>query len=211
MQSIFFEIGFIVVLATILGGVIKYLKQPLVLAYILTGVLVGLLGFSDVGSPETLTFFSHLGIAFLLFIVGLELDPSELKKIGKSSLAIGLVQIVITFALGFGLAILMKFSLIASFFLAIAMTLSSTIIVIKLLVEKNDLNSLYGRIAVAVLVIQDMVAVLVLIFLSGLAGEGVSALTFLLTMVKAAIFFFAVYLFVTEVLQKAFKFLSNSP
>ena len=80
MQSIFFEVGFIVVLATILGGFVKYLRQPLVLAYIFTGVLVKILGFSHVGSPETLSFFSHLGIAFLLFIVGLELNPRELKE-----------------------------------------------------------------------------------------------------------------------------------
>ena len=178
MQSIFFEVGFIVVLATILGGFVKYLRQPLVLAYILTGVLVKILGFSNVGSPETLSFFSHLGIAFLLFIVGLELNPDELKEMGKKSLFLGIGQIVITFGLSFILCFLLQFNLISSFFIAISLTFSSTIIVVKLLIEKNDLTSVYGRIAVAILLVQDLVAVLVLVFLSGLTGEGISFWTF---------------------------------
>lgn len=211
MQSIFFEIGFIIVLATILGGVAKFLRQPLVLAYILTGFLVKILGFSEVGSPETLNFFSHLGIAFLLFIVGLELNPSELIEMGKKSFVIGLLQVGISFILGFLLSLGLGFSGIEAFFVSIALTFSSTIIIVKLLLEKNDLNSLSGRLTVAILLLQDVVAIFVLIFLSGFSGEGLSLGIFLLTFLKAMIFFVLVYLFSQEILQKIFHFLSSSP
>ncbi len=210
MQSIFFEVGFIVVLATILGGAVRYLRQPLVLAYIITGVIVKLLGFDQVGSPETLTFFSHLGIAFLLFIVGLELNPSDLKEMGKASLVIALFQIAITFIFSLATAAILGFSTLSCLFIALSLTFSSTIIVIKLLIEKNDITSLYGRIGVAILLIQDMVAVVVLIFLAGLGGEGGSVVTFFLTLVKAVVFFALVYFFSREILHKVFKFLADS-
>jgi Kef-type K+ transport system membrane component KefB len=95
--SIFVELGLIIIFSTILAGILKMLKQPILIGYIISGILLGPLIFNIIQASDVVNLFSHLGIAFLLFIVGLHLNPRILRKLGKVSLVAGIGQVIFTF------------------------------------------------------------------------------------------------------------------
>ncbi|MEX2007472.1 MAG: cation:proton antiporter [Candidatus Levyibacteriota bacterium] len=195
MGNIFFEITVIICLAAFLSLIFRFLRQPPILAYILTGVILGPLGFLHLQGGEVLRSLSEIGITLLLFMLGLELKFSELKSVGKVSLIIGLGQVIFTSAVGYFISIALGFSQITSFYLSIALAFSSTIIIVKLLSDKKDLNSLYGKISVGFLLVQDFVAIIALIFLSGFtAGDSLSPASFIVLTLKAVVLFAAVIL-----------------
>lgn len=172
MEPIILNLSFLILIALGLAFVARFLRQPIILAYIVTGALVAYFGFFDVQDQEAFHVFADLGIMFLLFLVGLEISLNSLKVSGKTSVLVGLGQIAFTFGVGFAIAILLGFAPLPASYIAIALTFSSTIIIIKLLSDKKDLNSLYGRISVGFLLVQDFVAILILIFLAGISAGG---------------------------------------
>lgn len=195
MGNIFFEITVIICLAAFFSLIFRFLKQPPILAYILTGVILGSFGLFKLQGQETLRSLSEIGITLLLFMLGLELKFSELKSVGRTALIIGLGQVFFTSLVGYFICIALGFSQIASFYISVALTFSSTIIVVKLLSDKKDLNSLYGKISVGLLLVQDFVAIIALIFLSGFsAGDPLSPISFITLILKAAALFIAVVL-----------------
>lgn len=167
MGSIFLEITVIICLASILAILFRIFKQPSILAYILTGVLIGPVALFHIQNKEVIGNFSELGITLLLFLLGLELKLGELRSIGKTAMLGGLSQIVLTMSAGWAIALLFGLSLLTGFYVGIALTFSSTIIVVKLLTDKKDLNSLYGRLSVGFLLVQDFFAILLLILVGG--------------------------------------------
>ncbi len=190
MGSGILELAIVVLIATVLGMIARLFKQPLILAFIGTGIVISSFGFFHLNNQETLRIFSDLGIMFLLFLVGLEIDFASLKLIGKPSVIIGSAQIVITFLLGLFISWVLHIPLLQAAYIALALTFSSTTIVVKLLSEKRDTGSLYGKISVGLLLIQDLVAILVLVLLSGItAGQGFNGSELALTIVKAGILF----------------------
>ena len=170
-ESLFFEIGAIIVLATALSFVAYALRQPLILAYIVTGMLVGgsVLGIAE--SHEAFEALSQIGIAFLLFTVGLGLNWRLVRDVGGSALAMGLGQVLFTTIVGFPIARALGFDTMTSLFIAGAFAFSSTIIIVKMLADKDDLDTLYGRLAIGTLLVQDLIAMLVLLIL-GAVGSG---------------------------------------
>ncbi|MBI3984271.1 cation:proton antiporter, partial [Candidatus Microgenomates bacterium] len=108
--GVFAEISVILVIATAVAGLTHYLRQPLIIGHILTGILVGPVVFNLVRAADIAELFSHIGIALLLFIIGLGLNPRVIKEVGKVSLLTGLGQIVFTSLLGFGIAQLLGFA-----------------------------------------------------------------------------------------------------
>lgn len=167
MTSGLLEIAVIVCAAAILGILAKIIKQPIILAYLAAGLLIGYFGLFHITEREIYKIFSELGIMFLLFLVGLEINYSSLRLVGKVSLILGLTQIIFTFAGGLAISLWLNFDLITAIYISTALTFSSTVIVVKLLSDKKDLNSLYGKISVGFLLVQDAVAILLLIFLTG--------------------------------------------
>lgn len=168
-MSIFTQISLVIILATAAAIIARMLKQPSLVAYIIVGVIISIFGFNFISSNETaLQSLGSIGIAFLLFIVGLELNFSKLKKLGNIVVGIAFFQIIITFALGFLLSRAFNYSAISSIYLALALTFGSTIIVVKLLSEQKMLDHLFGRITLGVLLIQDLVAIVGLVFLETL-------------------------------------------
>ena len=144
--------------------------MPTIVVYLLCGILIGpVLGW--VGVDEGLELVSETGIALLLFLVGLELSIGKVRDVGKVALIAGFIQVVLTAGLGFLLAKAMGFGLTTSLFLAAAMTFSSTVVVVKLLEGKGELESLYGRIGLGVLLVQDVVVIVMLTFLAGFSGD----------------------------------------
>jgi Kef-type K+ transport system membrane component KefB len=169
--KLFYEITGVLVLAGLIAMLISMLKQPSIIAYIITGLIIGPLGYWQLKAGGTLDVLGQLGITLLLFMVGLELDLKRIKQLGKVSLYTGLGQIAFTAIIGFLITKLLGFGAIASLYISIALTFSSTIIVVKLLSEKKDLQSLYGRIVVGFLMVQDFAALILLLFLGGSAAN----------------------------------------
>ena len=172
MGNIFFEIALIVCVAAIFAGVFRVLRQPAILAYILTGVVLAPLGLLSIESHDFLRTLGEVGITLLLFMIGLEIRIKELPTIGRVALITSVFQIIFTFGLGFAIAALLGFDILSSSYIAIALVFSSTIVVVKLLSDKRDLGSLYGKIAVGILLVQDFLAISILILLSGFKNGG---------------------------------------
>lgn len=167
MTSIFFELTLILILAGGIATIISFFKQPPLVAYILTGLIVGPFGYYHLHNTEVLHGLGQVGIALLLFMVGLELDVSQLKKLGPAALMAGLGQIVVTFFLALIVINWLGFAGSGSWLIAIAISFSSTVITVKLLNEKHDVHSLYGRLSLSILLLQDFAAIAILIFMAG--------------------------------------------
>ena len=212
MGSIYTELTLIIVLAAGLSIFFRFLRQPPVLAYILAGVILGPLGVIHLQGKEVITSLAEIGITLLLFMLGLELRFSELRSVGKVSIITGLAQILFTSVVGYSLSIFLGFSPIVSLYVSIALTFSSTIIIVKLLSDKKDLQSLYGKISVGFLLVQDFVAIVALIFLSGFTGGGpFSLLEFFTIILKAVVLFGWVILLSWHFLPYLINKISHSP
>ena len=172
MPTAFLELAAVLALATFLGIIARVFKQPLILAYIFAGIIISLFGFFKNIDKSVFDLLSNLGIAFLLFLVGIELKIDDLKYVGRAAIFTGLGQIFFTLLVGFILISALGYSQIAAFYMAFAITFSSTVIIIKLLSEKHDLQSLYGKIAIGYLLVQDFVAIVALMILSGFGSTG---------------------------------------
>ncbi len=185
------DIAIIFGVAAILGVLAKILRQPLILAYLFTGLLIGYFGLLNLEDQESIRLLSSVGVTLLLFLVGLEMDYTSLRKVGRVSLAIGVGQVLFTFFFGYIIAnIFFGFEALTSAYIAIALTFSSTVIIIKLLSDKNAINSLYGRISIGLLLVQDFVVVVILVLLAGLdAGKEVSLVPILYITLQGVVFF----------------------
>ncbi|MBU2637999.1 MAG: cation:proton antiporter [Nanoarchaeota archaeon] len=164
-MDLFVQLSVIVVVTLLLAALMHFLRQPLIIGYILAGIIAGpyLL---DIAGSEILSVFSHVGVALLLFIVGLGLSPSVIRDVGKVSVITGVGQVVFTSVIGFVICLALGFSSIEAIFIAVALTFSSTIIIMKLLSDKREAESLYGRIAIGFLIVQDIIAIVILMAVS---------------------------------------------
>ena len=214
IMHIFIEIGFIVFIATAISIIMRLLKQPLFVGYILSGVVVGPYVLNLIQSTEYIELFSKIGIAILLFIVGLSLKPDIVRQVGKVSLIVGIGQIIITSILGFFLMQLLGFSTISSLYGAVAITLSSTIIILKLLSDRGDIDKLYGKISIGLLLVQDVFATVILLTVSILGSSssivGNATQFGILLAIKGIFFFVLLYIISRYFLPRLMNFLANS-
>lgn len=172
-SEVFIQLAVILFTAFIVSYIVRALKQPIVIGYIIAGMIISPFILQFGASQEVIWTFSEFGIAFLLFIVGLHLNPKVIKEVGTAALLIGLIQIIVTFALGFVTSFyLLSYGAVASAYIGIALAFSSTIIIMKLLSDKKNLDSLYGKISIGILIVQDLVAVGVLLFISSISEGG---------------------------------------
>ena len=165
------SLGLTVIGAAVVAALGRKLRVPSIVAYLLAGLLLGpATGWLEVG--DDLAMISEAGIALLLFLVGLELSLHKIRDVGKVAVAAGLGQVVFTAIGGYLVCWALGFSPREGLFLAVALTFSSTVVVVKLLDEKGHLGSLYGRIAVGIFLVQDLVVIGVLTVMAGLARGG---------------------------------------
>lgn len=167
MESLFFEIGLVIIAASFVGVIGYFLKQPLILAYIVAGILIGPFGFGLVNDIKTIHIIAQVGIMLMLFLVGLEMNPNRLKSLGLVAFATGIGQVLFTGIFGALILLAFKFSAIEVAYLAVALTFSSTVIAIKIIYDKRDNNALYGQVAIGILLVQDVIAILALVALTG--------------------------------------------
>jgi len=211
MTDIFVDISLVLTLTAVVAAIFSWFKQPLILAYLLVGVIAASSGlFADIIQGGALDFFAELGIAFVLFLIGLELRFSDIKQIGRAAIYVGMGQILFTLVFGFLLAsTILGLPADDSLILAVALTFSSTIIVVKLLSQKRDMESLYGRIAIGYLIIQDFAAVFALVLITSI-GSGGGVGEFLTTFVKGILLIGIILVLNRFVLQKLFDLFAKN-
>ncbi len=166
-MSIFAAVTLVIIAAGFFGFLARLLHQPLIIGYIFAGFALSILGVLGGEERPLLENMAQFGVTFLLFLVGLEMKIKELPTVGRVALMTGLGQIIFTSVIGFFIGLALGFSTVAALYIAVALTFSSTIIIVQLLSEKRDLQSLYGKIAVGFLLVQDFVAILILVLLAG--------------------------------------------
>jgi Kef-type K+ transport system membrane component KefB len=211
LTSLFVEISIVIVVAAIVAGIMKLLKQPLIVGHLITGIIVSphVLNIID-GTTITVLSLAEIGIALLLFMIGLHLSPGTLKQFGKICAITGLGQIIFTFITGFILALLFGFSIIAAIYIAVALTFSSTIIIMKLLSDKKETEMLHGKIALGFLVVQDVVAALILLLLSAWIATGNIETLLFDTLWKITLVSIAIVILTRGLLPRIIKFVASN-
>ncbi len=211
---IFYEVAALLVLASAVGFIGLLLRQPLIVSFIAVGILAGPSVLDIARSDEHIDLLAELGIAVLLFLVGLKLDLNLVRTLGPVALVTGLGQVLFTTLFGFLIGIGLGLDATTSLYVAIALTFSSTIIVVKLLADKREIDSLHGRIALGFLIVQDIVVVLAMIVLSALgvgAGEDAGLTDVLLVFAYGALMLAAVVLFIRYLADPLVERLSRAP
>ena len=208
--SVYAEIGLLIGVATAVSLLMRLLRQPLIIGHIVTGFLVGKFALGLFQNMETLELFSELGISFLLFSVGLTLNPKVLKEFGLVSMVTGFGQVILTGAMGVFLCTLLGFGLTTSLYVGVALAFSSTVIVLKLLSDKGDIDKLYVKLSIGSLLLQDLIAIVLLFaipFLTGAQGDGADLIRTLLFGAAAGI---GVFAFSHYVLKHLHRYLTRS-
>lgn len=187
VNEVFIQLSLVLLVVLGVSLIMRLLKQPLIIGYIISGILIGPVFLNVIPKTDTLSTFSEMGIAFLLFIVGLHLSPKVIKEVGKISLITGIGQVVFTSGIGYLLGIALGFDSITSIYIAVALTFSSTIIIMKLLSDKDALDKLYGKISIGFLLVQDLIAIIILIIVSSFSNSGGVASSALIILGKGAL------------------------
>jgi Kef-type K+ transport system membrane component KefB len=185
----FAEFALLLLISALAGAVFVRLRQPVLIAYIVVGIAVGPAVFGLVSAHDQIDLLAQVGVAVLLFAVGLKLDLHHIRHIGPVALATGLGQLGFTIVIGFAIILALGKGVMEALYVAVALTFSSTIIIVKLLSDKRELDSLHGRIAVGFLIVQDLAVVFAMMAMSalrgteaGAGGDGVSLPTVLLSL-----------------------------
>ncbi|CAN5485329.1 MAG: cation:proton antiporter [Acidobacteria bacterium] len=169
--SPFVEIAAILLIAAIVGFIGRALRQPLIVSFIGVGILVGPAGLGIVTQHEEIELLASFGISLLLFVVGLKLDLTVVRTLGPVALATGVGQIAFTSIIGFLIALGLGMTPLTATYVAVALTFSSTIIIVKLLSDKREIDALHGRIAVGFLIVQDIAVIVAMIGITALGAE----------------------------------------
>jgi Kef-type K+ transport system membrane component KefB len=172
VDDVFSQIAVVLGVCVVAGGLAASVRLPPLVGLLVAGIAVGPQGLGLVAASEEIALLGEIGIVLLLFVVGLELDPRVVRRLGPVVLAAGLAQVAITAAIGFGLAVLTGAGPTSAAYLAAATAFSSTVVVIKVLGDRRELEQLHGRLAVGILIVQDLVVVVLLIAVTASAGGG---------------------------------------
>ena len=159
-QQVFISLSMILGIVLIIMGIMKFFRQPMIIWYIIAGTIIGIFFPALIHGNTTLQPFSNIGISFLLFMVGMELNPKIIKELGKGSFIAGLLQVCITSVIWFFIARWFGCDPMTAGYLGIAFSFSSTIVVLKLLSDKEETESTFGRLSIWILIIQDIIVLL---------------------------------------------------
>jgi Kef-type K+ transport system membrane component KefB/Trk K+ transport system NAD-binding subunit len=206
--SLLGELSIIIGIALVLASIMKIFKQPLLIGYILAGIIAGpILGL--VKNTDTLDGFSKIGIALLLFIVGLGLNPRVIKELGKVAFITGLIQVGFSVLLGTAIMLVLGKSIAVALVVGVALSFSSTIVGLKLLTDKKEQTRLYGRLAIGVLLAQDILATIALLVLS-MQKDGFGFISSTSLLLKGALIVGVLFFISTRVLPKITYFVSSN-
>lgn len=177
-STLLFDIGLSIVTASFFAYIAKILKQPLILAYIVAGILIGPVGLGLIKDEHSVRVLSDLGLAFLMFIIGLEIDLRKLMEAGRVVIIAGITQVLLCGALGFGVASWLGYKGLTAGYIAAAFAFSSTMIAVKILSDKSELDTIAGRITLGILLLQDVISIFVLALQSNITNPSILPIAF---------------------------------
>ena len=212
VQEVFNEFALLLLISAAAGAVSMWLRQPILIAYIVVGIVVGPAVLGLVRAHDQIDLLAQVGVAVLLFVVGLKLDLQHVRHIGPVAVATGLGQLAFTIVIGFFLILLMGKGLMEALYIAVALTFSSTIIIVKLLSDKREIDSLHGRIAVGFLIVQDLAVAVAMMAMSALRGgseSGLADVAFSLTW-RVAVAAASMYVLMRYVLPRVVALMARS-
>jgi len=206
--DLFIQLGIVIIITAIVSYLFRLIKQPLILAYILVGIIITpILGIvTDTSLIESM---SMVGIAFLLFIVGIEIDLKKLKTVALVSTFGGGIQVALLFLFGYLIAYLLGFLHIEAAYIGIMLAFSSTMIAMKFLSDKKELNTLHGRLVIGILLLEDIIAIIILSVLSSASNFSFSVLG--LVILKLISLFALAFLCSKFLFPRLFKFAAENP
>jgi len=207
-MGFFVEISLLLLSVSAISFVLLGLKQSLILGYILTGILLGPAGFNFIQSQDVIELLSQFGIVILLFIIGLHLSPKAIKEIGLRIIILGLIQVVLTSWLGWGLGLALGFAWQKAVFIGLALAFSSTIVILKILADQGDIQTLFGRVTVGFLIIQDVIVSVMLIFMGATNGSHLALTSLLLALVLKVSLLLAIVYLLSKILLPEFLHLA---
>lgn len=210
MENIFSDLSLIIVIGALVSLAMKYLRQPLMIGYILTGILVGPAVFHVLSSPRSLTVFGDIGIALLLFIIGLGMNPRIVKEVGRPSVIVTSSQMVTTAVISWFILISLGLSHREALFVSFGLTVNSTIVALKLLSDKRETGRLYGKLTIGASLAEDIIAAIALIFVaSAHNGHWFTASTLLSLTLKGALIGAAMYIVTRQLLPAIQKLIAS--
>ncbi|CAN5718161.1 cation:proton antiporter [soil metagenome] len=205
----FSEITLLICLAAAIAMLMRYLRQPLIIGHIFTGLLVGPTFLGLVESPDTVALMGEFGIVLLLFVVGLGLNPRIIREVGKTAVLTGVGQVMFTVVLALFMTRALGYTQTESVYIAVALAFSSTIIILKLLTDKKEQNKLYGKISIGFLLVQDVIVAFALVFASA-AGADLQPTDVALLVAKGLFVLGAVLAITKYILKPMTSFFSRS-
>jgi Kef-type K+ transport system membrane component KefB len=210
MQDVFAELSLVIAITAVVSLLMKLLRQPLILGYILAGLIVGPSVFGVIHSTEMFEAFSSIGIALLLFIIGIGMNIGEVKRLGRVILLISLASLFTVGTLGFSISAFMGFSRAESIIIGLSLYFSSTIIIVKILSDKKEQNRLHGQIAIGVILMEDIIATFALLFIVAGKDGGIELTQVGTLLGKGLLLLGLLALFSTKLLPRISKFMASS-
>lgn len=208
--DIFTELSLVLVVVAGISIVMRMLKQPLILGYILAGIIVGPVFLNLIHAKEAFDGFSEIGIALLLFIIGLGMNAAVIRSLGKVSLITASVILTLVGGLGVLATHLFGFDIQTALVMGIALFFSSTIVILKVLSDKREVSRLHGQIAIGVILVDDIVATLAMVAVAAASSGGLTPTEFLPLLLKAAGLAALLYVMGGLIIPKFFKHLAKS-
>lgn len=208
--EVFGELSLVILVTVGVSIVMKLIRQPLILGYILSGLLVGPSFFGLIHSNEVFDVFSSIGIALLLFIIGLGMNVAELRSLGKPIFITAFATLFTVGTLGFTAGSLLGFTRNEALITAFALFFSSTIIIVKILSDKKEAGRLHGQIAIGVILLDDLVATLALLYVATGDTGGLTVTEIGMLFIKGVLLVLILYLASTRILKQLTKLMASS-
>ncbi len=210
MHDVFGELSLVIVVTAAVSLFMRFIKQPLILGYILAGLLVGPSAFGIITHLDMFEIFSKLGIALLLFIIGLGMNVTELRKLGRVVVLTALASLITITTLGFTASSLLGFGKVEALIMGLALFFSSTIIIIKILSDKKEQTRLHGQIAIGVILVEDIVATFALLFVVAGKGDGLELSQIGWLLAKGLYLMVLLIICNTKILPRVSKYMASS-
>jgi Kef-type K+ transport system membrane component KefB len=208
--SLFNELAVVIAIGAVVALIMRAIRQPLIIAYIITGLIVGPSVLNIVSNDQTINVFSSIGIALLLFIIGLGLNPKVIKEVGKVASIAGAAQIFLIAGTGFLVSRAFDYTKTESVLVGMGLAFSSTIIILKLLSDQKEQTRLHGKVTIGILLIQDIIAALLLILVNARSEGSFSSITLLELFAKGALILIPLFLIGNLILPRLNKLIAGS-